>query len=61
MGSDGAKGMKCIKEHGGFAIAEDESTAVVYGMPKAVVELGLADRVIPIDAIADELVQIVKK
>lgn len=30
-------------------------------MPKAVVELGLADRVIPIDAIADELVQIVKK
>lgn len=61
MGSDGAKGMKCIKEHGGFAIAEDESTAVVYGMPKAVVELGLADRVRPIDAIADELVQIVKK
>ena len=61
MGSDGAKGMKCIKDHGGFAIAEDESTAVVYGMPKAVVELGLADRIKPIDAIADELVQVVKK
>lgn len=61
MGSDGAKGMKCIKEHGGFAIAEDESTAVVYGMPKAVVELGLADKIRPIDAIANELIQVVKK
>lgn len=61
MGSDGAKGMKKIKENGGFSIAENESTAVVYGMPKAVVDLGLADQVLPIEKIADALVQAVKR
>lgn len=61
MGCDGAKGMKYIKENGGFSIAEDQRTAVVYGMPKAVVEAGLANKVMPLEAIADELVQIVKK
>lgn len=61
MGSDGAKGMKFIKDAGGYAIAEDKSTAVVYGMPKAVADLGLVDKVAPLDAIADELVQTVKK
>lgn len=61
MGSDGAKGMKKIKANGGFCIAEDESTAVVYGMPKAVVDLGLANQVLPIEKIADALVQAVKR
>lgn len=61
MGSDGAKGMKDIKAAGGYAIAESQSTAVVYGMPKAVVDLGLADKVLPVDEVANELVQIVKK
>lgn len=61
MGSDGAKGMKYIKDAGGYAIAEDKNTAVVYGMPKAVADLGLVDKVVPLDAVADELVQIIKK
>lgn len=61
MGSDGAKGMKAIKAAGGYSIAESQSTAVVYGMPKAVVDLGLADKVLPVDEVANELVQIVKK
>lgn len=61
MGSDGAKGMQYIKKTGGYSIAEDKSTAVVYGMPKAVAELGLIDKVLPIDSIAAELVQLVRK
>lgn len=61
MGSDGAKGMQYIKKTGGYSIAEDKSTAVVYGMPKAVAELGLIDKVLPIDSIAAELVQLARK
>lgn len=61
MGNDGARGMQSIKKAGGYVIAEDESTAVVYGMPKAVVELGLADKVLPLYEIANELIQIVKR
>lgn len=61
MGSDGAIGMKKIKASGGYSIGEDKSTTVVYGMPKAVADLGLVDRVLPLDAIADELVKLSKK
>ena len=61
MGSDGANGMKKIKASGGYSIAEDQSTAVVYGMPKAVVDFGLADQVLPINEVANELIKLSKK
>lgn len=61
MGSDGAKGMQKIKAAGGKVIAEDESTSVIYGMPKAVAELGIADSILPIQCIADAIVNSVKK
>jgi two-component system chemotaxis response regulator CheB len=57
MGSDGLKGMKKIKETGGKTIAQDEATCVVYGMPKAVVDAGIADKVLPIYKIADEIIR----
>lgn len=60
MGSDGARGMKKIKEHGGYVIAEDQSTAVVYGMPKVVVDQNLADKVLPIYSVAGELIRLTK-
>ena len=44
MGSDGLKGMRAIKEAGGRTIAQDES-ALIFGMPHAVIEAGLADSV----------------
>ncbi len=59
MGNDGEKGMKAIKDAGGKTIAESEETCVVYGMPKAVVDAGLADKVVPIDEIAGEIINIV--
>lgn len=57
MGCDGAAGMKKIKKAGGYVIAEAEETCVVYGMPKSVVEAGIADEVLPIGQIADAIVK----
>ena len=61
MGSDGCEGMKKIKANGGYSIAQNESSCVVYGMPKAVVEAGLADEVRPLDQIAEAIVDAVSK
>jgi two-component system chemotaxis response regulator CheB len=56
LGNDGSKGMKEIKNKGGRTIAESEKTCVVYGMPRAVVEAGLADKVVPLNEIAGEII-----
>ncbi len=60
MGSDGAVGARCIKEAGGRIIAEDESTAVVYGMPRSVIEANLADAVAPLPAVAAKIVEMLR-
>jgi len=59
MGSDGADAMARVKRMGGKTVCEHESTCVVYGMPRAVVERGHADRVVPLPRIADEIVDAV--
>lgn len=61
MGSDGCEGMKKIKASGGYSIAQDEPTCVVYGMPKAVVDAGLADEIRPLQDIAGAIVEAVKR
>ena len=61
MGCDGSAGMQKIKRAGGYIIAEAEATAVVYGMPKAVVDLGIADEVLPVQQVASAIVNAVKK
>ena len=48
MGSDGTEGCRRIKEAGGQVVVEDESSSVVFGMPRSVVEAGLADYVLPL-------------
>jgi two-component system chemotaxis response regulator CheB len=52
MGSDGTQGAAMIKAGGGSIIAEHESTAVIYGMPRSVVEAGLADKILPLNQVA---------
>ena len=59
LGNDGLKGMKEIKNSGGRTIAESEATCVVYGMPKAVVDSGIADKVVPVEEIAGEIINCV--
>lgn len=58
MGSDGSDGIRNLKTAGGRVIAEDESTCVVYGMPKSVIEKKLADFILPINKIAESIVQV---
>jgi two-component system chemotaxis response regulator CheB len=55
MGSDGLKGSKAIADAEGQVIAQDEATSVVWGMPGEVARAGLADAVLPLDRIADEI------
>jgi two-component system chemotaxis response regulator CheB len=57
MGHDGLDGTQALKEQGSFMIVQDEASCVVYGMPRFIVEGGLADRVLSLDDIADEIVQ----
>lgn len=52
MGDDGAKGMLEIREAGSFTIAQDESTSIVYGMPKEAVKLGAVNKILPLGKIA---------
>lgn len=53
MGRDGAEGAKHIKSAGGTVLAEDESTCVIYGMPRAAVVTGAVDREVPIHLMAE--------
>ncbi len=55
MGSDGAAGLKAIKEAGGVTIAEDPSTCIVYGMPKAARDMGAVSKMLPLYNIPEEL------
>jgi len=55
MGSDGAEGILEIKKRGGKTIAQAENDCVVFGMPKAAIELGAVDKVLPLDLIAAEI------
>jgi two-component system chemotaxis response regulator CheB len=56
MGNDGAAEMSRLHLNGGYAIAESEETAVIWGMPGELVKAGGADAVLPLDAIARHLV-----
>lgn len=56
MGSDGALGMQSIRAAGGTTLAEDESSCVVYGMPKSAIALGVVDRVVPLPAMAEAII-----
>jgi len=56
MGHDGREGMRAIKEAGGKTIVQDESS-LIFGMPKAVIEAGIADEVLSVDDIADAMME----
>lgn len=58
MGADGAEGLKVIHDRGGYTIAEDESTAVVFGMPGAAIKLGGVEVKLPIHHVAGHLLEL---
>lgn len=58
---DGAEGVKAIKKMGGTVIAQDEATSKVFGMPGAAIATGCVDFILPIDRIAEAIVNLVSK
>ncbi len=60
MGSDGLEGIRALKQKGGYIMAQNEASCVVYGMPKAIVDANLSDHTLDIDNIADALIKAVK-
>jgi two-component system chemotaxis response regulator CheB len=57
MGSDGAKGLRRMRDRGALTIAQDERSSVVWGMPGAAVALGAVQRILPIEQIAAVLAE----
>lgn len=57
MGYDGLRGTEVLKARGACVIAQDEATSVVWGMPGAVVNAGLADAVVPLDGVVPEILR----
>lgn len=56
MGEDGREGCGWIKAQGGTVLTEDEKSCIIYGMPRSVVEAGLSDRAVPLDGMAQAII-----
>jgi two-component system chemotaxis response regulator CheB len=61
MGGDGAKGLLEMKTAGARTFAQDEASCVVFGMPKVAIDLGAADRVLPLDRMAGAVLAAVEE
>jgi two-component system chemotaxis response regulator CheB len=59
MGDDGAKGMLEIKQAGGYTIAQDEASCVVFGMPKEAIKLGAVKKVTSLTSLPSNLMRAV--
>jgi two-component system, chemotaxis family, protein-glutamate methylesterase/glutaminase len=59
MGRDGTAGLGVIKRAGGYVLAQDEASSVVWGMPGSAVQAGVVDEVLPLGTIADAVGQLV--
>ena len=61
MGRDGLEGCRGLKQAGGYVFAQDQSDCVVYGMPKAIIENGLADRTLTLSKVAPAVIRHIKR
>jgi two-component system chemotaxis response regulator CheB len=58
MGQDGLRGAEILKAQGASVFVQDEASSVVWGMPGAIVNAGLADRVLPLDQVVPEILRV---
>jgi two-component system, chemotaxis family, protein-glutamate methylesterase/glutaminase len=58
MGTDGLNGVRDVRARNGYVIAQDEETSAVYGMPKAVAEAQLANAVVPLQKVVEEIIRV---
>jgi two-component system, chemotaxis family, protein-glutamate methylesterase/glutaminase len=61
MGKDGAAGLLEMKNRGAQTIAQDESTSIVFGMPKEAIALGAATRVLPLDSVGPGILDLLPR
>jgi two-component system, chemotaxis family, protein-glutamate methylesterase/glutaminase len=61
MGNDGTAGLKLLKRGGCYAIAQDEASCVVFGMPREAINAGLVDSVQPLGRIAETIVRLIQE
>ena len=59
MGEDGARGLLKMRENGAATIGQDRETCAIYGMPKVAFEMGAVQHQLPLDRIADKIIQLV--
>ncbi|MFH1125480.1 MAG: chemotaxis-specific protein-glutamate methyltransferase CheB [Pseudomonadota bacterium] len=59
MGSDGARGLKKLHDAGGYTIAQDEASSIIFGMPKEAIAMGAVNEVLPLEMISDRLKELV--
>jgi two-component system chemotaxis response regulator CheB len=57
MGNDGVDGLRILHETGAKIIAQDQKSSVVFGMPRAAIEAGVVDIVLPLSSIGEHLVR----
>jgi two-component system chemotaxis response regulator CheB len=60
MGDDGARGLLAMRNAGARTLAQDEATCVVFGMPKAAIDMGAAERVLPLGQLADAVLALAR-
>lgn len=60
MGNDGSKGLLVVKEKNGYVVAQSRETCVIYGMPRAAVEIGVVDEVVPLPEIPRRLQELAR-
>lgn len=58
MGCDGLRGCRAVREQGGCVVVQDQASSTVWGMPGAVAAAGLADKILPLQAMAAEVVRL---
>ena len=60
MGKDGANGLLKLKQSGAYTIAQDEETSIVWGMPKAAIDLNAQTEIVSLDKMPQKLIELIK-
>lgn len=61
MGADGAKGLKQMRDMGGFTLAQDKDSSLIYGMPQVAAKLNACDEIVPLQQMGDRIVRHIKR
>ena len=61
IGRDGAEGLLRLRRAGWHTVAQDESSSVVFGMPREAIEIGAADEIVPLEQIPEKIIEMVSR